>query len=188
MDELLAQLASSEESTAEAASELLAKQGEGILPQLQARLRSSDADQRWWAVRTLARMPASPSGWFRAALDDPAAEVREAAALALAAHPDEESAPALIQSLSDDDSMVGTLSVNALVAIGKACVPSLLEAFEQAAPSARINILRTLAEIRDHRAIPLMMRALDSDSAMMNYWAREGLEQLGLNMIYIKPG
>ncbi len=54
-------------------------------------------------------------------------------------------------------------------------------------PQARIQIMRSLAEIRDHRAIPLMLKATEEDSAMLNYWAKEGLERLGLNMVYIKP-
>ena len=32
-----------------------------------------------------------------------------------------------------------------------------------------------------------MLKATEEDSAMVNYWAKEGLERLGLNMVYIKP-
>ncbi|MCL4530907.1 MAG: HEAT repeat domain-containing protein [Chloroflexi bacterium] len=187
LDNLLADLTSGDESLAEAASNALAQIGESALPRLKQLLESLDADHRWWAVRTLAQFDEPPVEWLVGSLNDPSPEVREAAALALSSYPNEESAPALIRALSDSDSMVGTLAANALVLIGNAAVPSLLDAYESAPLNARIHILRALAEIRDHRAIRLLMKAMDSDSAMLNYWAKEGIERLGLNMVYIKP-
>jgi hypothetical protein len=50
----------------------------------------------------------------------------------------------------------------------------------------RIIVLRTLCEIRDHRAIPVMMKSLSEESAVLQYWAQQGLERLGLDMVYIK--
>ena len=125
--------------------------------------------------------------WLVQALDDESAEVRGAAALALTAHPDPSVTPALAGILDDDDSMVRTLAVYALIAIGKPAVPILLETFQSSRSRGRIQHMRALAEIQDHRAIPLMMKSMDEDSAMLHYWAQEGLERLGLNMVYIKP-
>jgi len=51
----------------------------------------------------------------------------------------------------------------------------------------RILAMRALSEIRDHRAIPIMMKSLNEESALLQYWAQEGLNRLGLNMVYIKP-
>ena len=187
LDDLLADLTSGDESLADAASSELAQAGESVLPKLSILLESTDADHRWWAVRTLAQTEEPPLEWLRRVLNDPSSEVREAAALALSSHPDEESIPVLIRALSDSDSMVGMLAVNALALIGKAAVPLLLDAYENAPPNARIHILHTLAEIHDHRVIAVMMKAMDVDSAILNYWAKEGLERLGLNMVYIKP-
>jgi HEAT repeat protein len=153
---------------------------------------SSDADQRWWGLRVLAQAP-SPSGtsrqagWLVPFLNDPAPEVRQCAALGLAARPDEAAIRPLVRALSDEDSMVGGLAVNALVKIGSAAVPSLIEAVKSAPQSARIHALRALAEIRDHRAIQVMMQVMGEDSALLQHWAKEGLERLGLNMVYIKP-
>ena len=187
LDDLLAELTSGDESRAEASASELAQLGDSALAPLQSLLDSSDADQRWWAVRTLAQIPDVDAGLFLVKLNDSSVEVRQAAALALAAHPLEEAAPLLVRALNDADSMVGTLSANALIAIGKPVVPILLDAIESASQSVRIHLMRALAEIRDHRAIPVMMKAMDPDSAMLNYWANEGLERLGLNMVYIKP-
>ncbi len=187
LDRLVADLTSENEAVAEAAAAELAHLGETALTPLESLLQSSVADERWWAVRTLAQMDTPPLEWLIDALGDSSNEVREAAALALSTHPTEMAVPGLVRVLSDADGMLGTLVANALSAIGKPAVPNLLEAFKNARPQARIQIMRSLAEIRDHRAISTMLKATDEDSAMLNYWAQEGLERLGLNMVYIKP-
>ena len=113
--------------------------------------------------------------------------MRAAAALALCNHPDESAIPALINILSDDDSLTAGLAGNALVKIGSPSVPSLLTVMSEAPTSIRIIVLRALSEIRDHRAIPVMMKSLSEESAVLQYWAQEGLERLGLDMVYGKP-
>jgi len=187
LGDLLADLTSGNDDRAEAAASALAQTGESAIPALEPLLESSDVDQRWWAVRTLAQMDHPRQKWFVRALNDDSAEVRQAAALALAAHPVEEAAPALVKALSDEESMVVSLAVNALTAVGQSALPSLLNAFENASSNARVHIMRALAEIGGHRAIPLMLKAADDDSALLSYWAKEGLERMGLNMVYIKP-
>jgi HEAT repeat protein len=187
-DDLVLQLTGGDETLAEAASSGLAQLGGSVLPVLLALLESSRVDDRWWAVRTLARMDEPPVLRLLGALSDPAAEIREAAVLALAMHPTDEMIPALVGALEDEDGMVPTLSVKALACIGKNAVPALLDAFWSASARGRVHIMHALAELGDHRAIPVMLKAMDEDSALLNYWAREGLERLGLNMVYIKPG
>jgi len=132
-------------------------------------------------------MPHPQTEWLVPFLNDPAPEVRQCAALGLAMRPDESATQPLIHALSDDDSMVGSLAANALVKIGSAAVPSLIEVVKSGAQSQRIHALRALAEIRDHRAIPVMMQVMQEDSALLQHWAQEGLERLGLDMVYIKP-
>jgi len=187
LNDLLADLTSGDESRAEAAASQLAQLGDSALIPLKGLLDSSDADHRWWAVRTLAQIPDVDAGLFLTALNDSSVEVRQAAALALATHPLEEAAPLLVRALNDADSMVQTLAANALIAIGRSVVPILLGALDAVPQSAQIQIMRALAEMRDHRAIPAMLKATESNSVMLNYWANEGLERLGLNMVYIKP-
>ena len=36
-------------------------------------------------------------------------------------------------------------------------------------------------------AIPVMMQVMQEDSALLQHWAQEGLERLGLDMVYMKP-
>jgi len=187
LNELLAELTSGDEVRAEAAVPGLLALGDEALPALREMLDDEDADHRWWALRTLAGAPQSQTEYLLPLLNDSVAEVRQAAALGLCTHPYETAIKPLIRALSDADIMVSDLARNALVVIGKAAVPSLLEVPTDAPQRTRINALRALAEIGDYSAIPTLMSALEEDSAMMQHWAEEGLERLGLNMIYLKP-
>jgi HEAT repeat protein len=187
LDELLADLTSGDETRAENAVPSLVELEEDAFPALRDLLTSTNADQRWWALRTLAQSPLARSEWLLPFLNDPAPEVRQAAALGLCNHPDETAIKPLVQALSDADSMVSDLARSALVVIGKPAVPSLLNVPKAVPQRARINTLRALAEIADYAAIPALIAALEEDSAMLQHWAEEGLERLGLNMIYLKP-
>jgi HEAT repeat protein len=192
LPELLNELISGDETRAEAAVPSLVALGEEAVPALLDFTQSSDADHRWWGLRVLAQLPSPsgtsfPAGWLVPFLNDPSPEVRQCAALGLAARPDENAIQPLIRALKDEDGMVRNLAANALARIGSAVVPSLIEVVKSAPQTARIQALRALAEIRDHRAIPVMMQVMGEESALLQYWAKEGLERLGLNMVYIKP-
>lgn len=150
-------------------------------------LHAPEADHRWWAIRVLAAFEPVRIEWFLPALEDPAPEIRAAAALAVAGHPDASAIPFLIRLLGDEDNLAALMAVNALLKIGSETLPQLLEAFEGAPRCGQIQILRTLAELRDPRAIRLMLSAQGGDSAALQYWAQQGLERLGLNMVYLSP-
>lgn len=184
---LVAELTGNDESAAEAAALKLAEAGDAALPGLASLMESPNADHRWWAVRTLAAMADPKMEWLRRSLDDPSPEVRAAGALAYIAHPDPLATQALTSILGDEDSVVAALAVRAMVALGPNVVPSLVAAFDESSPLGRIQIMRALREIRDPRAISVMMKAMDQGSAAIQYWAREGLEALGLDMVYMKP-
>jgi HEAT repeat protein len=187
LQDLLSDLTSGSETRAEKAVPELIDLGQEAIPALLDLTRSSEVDHRWWGLRVLAQSPHSQAEWLVPFLNDPAREVRQCAALGLAIKPDESATQTLVQALNDEDSMVNSLAVNALVKIGNAAVPSLIEVVKSASQSARIHALRALAEIRDHRAIPVMMKVMEEDSALLQHWAKEGLDRLGLDMVYIKP-
>jgi HEAT repeat protein len=187
LQDLLADLVSGNEERAEAAVAVLITMDADAIPALIDLTRSPDADARWWALRTLASSPQARTEWLVPFLSDPAPEVRQCAALGLAAKPDENVIQPLIHALSDADSMVGSLAAQSLVKIGGAAVPSLIDVVKDGGQVQRIHALRALAEIRDHRAIPVMMQVMQEDSALLQHWAQEGLERLGLDMIYMKP-
>jgi HEAT repeat protein len=187
LDGLLADLTSGDETRAEAAVPDLVEFGQEAFPALRELLASKDADHRWWALRTLAQSPQVRTEWLLPLLDDPAPEVRQAAALGLCSHPDETAINPLVRALNDADSMVSNLACKALVVVGKPAVPSLIAFPKEAPQMARINAIRALAEIGDYDAIPVLMAGLEDDSVMVRHWAEEGLDRLGLNMVYLKP-
>jgi HEAT repeat protein len=187
LQDLLGDLTSGNESRAEKAVPALIELADEAIPALLELSRSSDEDHRWWSLRVLAQSPQAQAGWLVPFLSDPAREVRQCAALGLAIKPDDGAIEPLVRVLSDEDSMVSSLAVNALVKIGQAAVPSLIDVVKGAPQSARIHALRALAEIRDHRAIPVMMKVMEEDSVLLQHWAKEGLDRLGLDMVYIKP-
>ena len=185
--DLLAELTSGDDARAENAIPAIVELGVGAIPSLLDLTRADDVDSRWWAVRALAASPHAQTKDLVPLLGDPSPEVRAAAALALCSHPHENAVEALITSLAEEDSLTAGLAANALVKIGGPSVPSLLEVMGKAPTGVRILALRALSEIRDHRAIPMMMKCLGEESAVLQYWAQEGLDRLGLNMVYIKP-
>ncbi len=187
LENLLVELTSGDEDRAEIAVAGLLDLGEAAFPSLRKLLESTDPDHRWWAVSTLSQSPLAHVDWLLPFLTDSNPEVRQAAALGLCSHPGEEAIPALIQALKDPDSMVTTLATHALVANGKAAVLPLLDIISDSPLAVRVQAIRALAEIQDHRAIPALMSALEENSALMQHWAEEGLERLGLNMVYINP-
>ena len=184
---LLNDLTSGNETRAETAVPELIELRDEAVPALLELTRSPEADHRWWALRVLAQAPHAQAEWLIPFLKDPAREVRQCAALGLAIKPDGQAVESLVEALRDEDSMVSSLAVNALVKIGKAAVPALIDVVKHAPQSARIQALRALAEIRDHRAIPVMMKVMEEDSVLLQHWAKEGLDRLGLDMVYLKP-
>ncbi len=184
---LLTDLTSGDESRAERSVSALIELGEEAIPALLDLIKSPNADFRWWALRVLAASPHSSTGWLIRFLDDPAPEVRQCAALGLAEKADEAATESLVRAMNDEDAMVCNLAAHALVKIGKPAVPSLIEAVRDESQAVRIHAIRALAEIKDYRAIPVLMQVIEEDSAALGYWAKEGLERLGLDMVYLKP-
>ena len=161
LQDLLNELSSGDEARAETAVPALVELGEDAIPSLMDLTQSSNTDTRWWAVRTLAQSPLLRTEWLIPfLLNDSAPEVRQCAALGLGIKADESAIQPLVEALSDKDSMVGNLAMNALVKIGKPAVSSLIECVKNKSQSARILALRALAEIRDHRAIAVMMQLM----------------------------
>jgi HEAT repeat protein len=206
VEDYLAELFSGDDVRAEQAavkiSRLPAGERPASLAALEEALASPLAERRWWAARALAEIqdPLVPP-LLAGLLSDEAAAVRQCAALGLRLQPDPQAVPALIQALSDPDPLAAELAADALAAVGGEAVPALLEvltAGEQpderpsrvpAVPGrdTRLEALRALAAIGDPRAIPALFAALDEDSALMEHWASEGLERMGVGMTFFKP-
>jgi HEAT repeat protein len=186
--DLLDELSCGEDERAEAALSRLAAWGPELVEPLYERLFNPEAEVRWWAVRGLAEIDDDrvPELLVRA-LSDPNKSVRWCAGLALRTHPSEKSAPALLKLLHDEDSLSRRLAGDALVVIGNFAVPQLIEAMQPGEHLVRLEAVRALAKIGDPRAIPVLFEALDDDSALIEYWASEGLEKMGVGMVFYKP-
>jgi HEAT repeat protein len=185
---LLIELTSGDDQRAEAAALRLAAQGTAALATIRALLAAPQVDARWWAARALAEVPGEETApLLIQALDDPDPHVRQCAALGLCKRPDGRAVPALVEAMGSQDALLARLAANALACTGADAVPALLEVLEKGEQALRLEAARALAHIGDERSIPALFKALDEDSALMEYWANEGLERMGVGMVFFKP-
>jgi HEAT repeat protein len=187
LSNLLADLTSGDDRLAEKSVEGLIALGKEGVPDLLNLRDASDEDARWWAYCTLGQMPEADIDWFLPGLQDESSGVRESAAMALCLNPHPSAISRLITALSDSDRMVATLAGNALIEIGQAATPGLVNTLENSTPIVKIEAARVLSEIRDTRAIPAFMKGLGDSSEMVNFWSERGLENLGVGMVYFAP-
>lgn len=188
-EQLLEDLSSGNDRLSGAAVERLKGERVTHFPELISLLDSPDPDQRWWAVRALAetQLP-NRSALFRRALEDPVPAVVQCALLALRAEPAPEAVTRLIPLLSRRDSLTARLAGEAVLAVGARAVPELLRVLRGGSGRGRAEAARTLALLEDIRAVPLLVELLDADSALVTFWAEEGLNRLGVGMVFFKPG
>jgi HEAT repeat protein len=185
---LLAEITCGSDDRAEAAALQLAAYGSGSLPILKEFLQDSNEDVRWWATRSLAEIrDPEVTPLLLQALHDPEPAVRQCAALALRYQADPRAIPPLIQALSLPDRLMARLAADALIATGDESVPALIEVMQNDSQTARLEAARALSEIGDPRAIPALFNALDEDSAILEHWAGEGLEKMGVGMVFFNP-
>jgi HEAT repeat protein len=185
---LLSDLLCGEDTLAEAAVKALAAHGEQAFLALGEVLSSPDPDHRWWAVRAIAGLEAEgvPHALIRA-LEDPEAVVRQCAALGLRLRSVPQAVGSLCRALADPDALTARLAGDALIAVGQDATPDLISALEGAGAAARIEAVRALARIGDPRSIPALYSLVDDDSALVRHWAEQGLERMGVGMVYFKP-
>jgi serine/threonine-protein kinase len=186
--DILDELCCGEDERAEAALSHLAAWGPEVVEPLRERLSNPEAEVRWWAVRGLAEIDDERiTALLVSSLSDPDKSVRWCAGLALRTHPSDKAAPALLNLLSDEDALTRRLAGDALVAIGGPAVSQLIDAMQHGEHLASLEAVRALAKIGDQRAIPALFEALDNSSALIEYWASEGLEKMGVGMVFYKP-
>lgn len=186
---LLSELLSGDDRRAETAARQLASHGESAIPALRDLLASVDPETRWWALRSLAEIkhPQVPP-LLLTSLHDPDPAVRQCAALALRQQPTPKAVPELIACLDAEDRLLAHLAADALIAAGPQAVPALLETMQNGPQPARLEAVRALALLEDQRAIPVLFHALDDESALVTHWADEGLQRMGVGMVFFKPG
>ena len=193
MDDLLqslrAAIASGDDEATERAAQALIAAGESAVPALLALSREDDPEARWWALRILSEIkhPDVPPR-LQEALHDPDPEVRQVAALGLRYQPTAEAVPDLIALLSGGDRLLASLAADALAAVGKDATWPLIQVLREGTPAAKIEAARALAQLGDKDSISALFEALDSPSPFVEHWANEGLERMGVGMVFFKPG
>lgn len=186
--ELLHQLVNGSESQADcAARELAALEHAAIVP-LSGLLHDPNPETRWWAARSLAEIPLpEAAAHLLTALQDPDESVQHCALLGLRQRPAAENVALLCNFLHSSNPMTTHLATDALIAIGTPAVPPLLEMLKTGESAVRIQAARALAKIGDTRSIAGLFNLYEDDSALLEYWAEQGLEKMGVGMQFFIP-
>jgi HEAT repeat protein len=188
LQSLISRLTSGDDQAAEHAANAITALGEIAIPALIDCLAAGDPNQRWWAVRTLAGIhKPAVSEHLQHALGDPNPDVRQCATLGLRKQPRIEAIPDLINLLNDEDRLLARLAGDALIAIGKSAIPHLIDELETGTPKTRIEAARSLAMIGEPDAIPALFKAWQNGTPMIQYWAEDGFDRMGVGMQFFKP-
>src|SRR5258708_12844212 len=113
------------------------------------------------------------------ALHDPILSIRLQAAKALGRIGDVSAIPALLNALPGADEQMGGHIFSALVHLGHASVPSLMEKSKSQSAWIRWHCIRALGEIADGRALPVLIQALSDTDHSVAWMAAKGLVRLG---------
>lgn len=185
---LITNLTSGDDEVAENAANAITALGESAFPALFELLDSADPEARWWALRTLAGIPhLTVQGRLRSFLSDPDPEMRKCAALGLSKQPWSEATRDLIKVLDDEDRLLARIAGDTLITFGSQAVPDLINILEKGTPAAQIETARSLALIGDPTTIPALFNAWQDGSSMIQHWAEEGFERMGVGMQFFKP-
>ena len=181
-------LTSGDDEVAENCVKQIAALGESAFPALFDLMDSTDPEKRWWALRTLAVIPhPEVPPRLQDALHDSDSAIRQCAALGLSQQTSKESIPDLIALLGDEDQLLARLAGDALIANGSKALPALIETLENGPQPAKIEAARGLAIIGDKNSIPALFAAWQDGSAMIQHWAEEGLDRMGVGMKFFSP-
>ena len=176
-------LADNDEQTEQKVADLTTVDEMAIL----ALLSTTDANQRWWAVRALAHCGTAVSApGLIERLADRDVTLRAAAALALGHLVQRE--PALAQPvltplaarLADDEAVVRQAAADALVLCGDSAVPMLAQVLQDHHEGARTRAAYALRKIATMQAAGVLYRCLNDPNYLVHTYAYEGLDEMGL--------
>jgi HEAT repeat protein len=189
LEDIVADLTSGDTTRAESSALIFGRLDlADSLPTLQLLLDHSDSETRWWAARALAELPAEAAADLVAkALHDDNDAVRQCAALVARERPSKAAVKALVKLLSDQNRLLARLAADALIACGDDATLELIDVLETQGGAAQVEAARALAHIGDTRSIGPLFRALETESTMVEHWANEGLDRMGLGMRFFSP-
>jgi HEAT repeat protein len=189
--QLVADLTSGDEPRAEAAAVQFINLGKPAFDALSKLSQNSNPDTRWWVMRALSEFKepdASPI--FIQALSDSDLEIQACAALSLRLRPNPQAIPKLLSLLGHPDQLLSRLAGDALIALESQATQPLIELIdstEKFNQRARLEAVRALAEIRDPASISTLFKIYQEGSSMMQHWAEEGLNAMGIGMVFFDP-
>jgi HEAT repeat protein len=146
-------------------------------------LSTKDATFRWWACRSLSEIKSNAAGQLlTSCLSDKDLSIQRCAAIGLRISPMPEALDQLIYLLINADSLTQRLAGDALIALERKATESLLEVLEKSKENSRVEAARALAKIADPKSISSLFALLESESQMLEHYASEGLEKMGIGM------
>lgn len=113
------------------------------------------------------------------ALHDPQASIRSQAVKALGRTGSPNAVPALLNILPGADELLNSQIFMALVSLGHVAVPVLLDFAHSNSSWMRWHSIRALSAIRDPRALPVLVNALQDSDHSVAWMAAKGLASLG---------
>jgi 6,7-dimethyl-8-ribityllumazine synthase len=113
------------------------------------------------------------------ALHDPLPEVQLQAAKALGHTRNPAAVPALLSLLQHADEQLSNQVFSSLAQLGPVAVPALIEGSTSHSPWMRWHCIRALGEIRDQRALPVLVGALADTDHAVAWMAAKGLTPFG---------
>ena len=113
------------------------------------------------------------------ALRDPVPAVRLQAAKALGRVGDPSAVAPLLTALQSADEQLGSQIFSSLVRLGPAAVPVLIETSTSGSAWMRWHCVRALGDIRDLRALPVLVRALGDTDHSIAWMGAKGLVHFG---------
>lgn len=117
------------------------------------------------------------------ALHDPLPSTRLQAVRALGYSGNPAAVPALLSALHGADEQLGNQIFIALVNLGYAAVPALIDASQSPSSWIRWHSIRALGEIHDNRGLPVLVRALGDADHGVAWMAAKALASFGVDCI-----
>ncbi|HZU69698.1 MAG TPA: HEAT repeat domain-containing protein [Ktedonobacteraceae bacterium] len=114
------------------------------------------------------------------ALHDPVPAVRLQAAKALGRIGDASAVQPLLDALQGADEQLGSQIFSSLVKLGRVAVPALIERSKSSSPWVRWQCIRTLGEIGDRRAVPVLVDAMRDPDHAVAWMAAKALASFGI--------
>ncbi|MBN1317115.1 MAG: HEAT repeat domain-containing protein [Anaerolineales bacterium] len=160
-----------------------------IISELGAVLENGDEDARWWAARALAGIyHPQAARLLLAALSDPDEDIRVCAIMGLGEHKGGGAVDQLLNLMRESSEYVARHIGDALSKIGEEAAPGLIAALEDERIIVRVQAARSLVRIESQQAIPALIKALDDPEPIVEHYAWEALQRMGVGVtVFFRP-